>query len=94
MPEFDEAYRNRPWDEILESTGDFQFVQKDSQLHVVSMSLERFLDLWRSHNRLNNIAGAERFQKFHAELADYLAESGIEAVDVAYLCQAWSARRV
>jgi hypothetical protein len=26
VPEFDEAYRNRPWKQILESTGDFTFV--------------------------------------------------------------------
>lgn len=92
VPEFDEAYRNRPWDEILESTGDFQFLQKDSELHIVPMSRERFLDLWKSHNRLNNIAGPKRFESFHSELLNYLVEHRIDTIDVAYHCQAWSAR--
>ncbi|PQO27776.1 class I SAM-dependent methyltransferase [Blastopirellula marina] len=94
IPEFDEAYHDKPWNQILESTGDFEFVQKDTLSHVVPMSKERFLDLWNSHNRLNNIAGPERFQRFYAELASYLATIDADTIDVPYLCQAWSARRV
>ena len=48
------------------------------------MSRERFLDLWKSHNRLNNIAGPERFESFHSELLNYLVEHRIDTIDVAY----------
>lgn len=51
VPEFDEAYRNRDWVSVLESTGDFTFLSHHSVLHSVSMSKERYLELWRSHNR-------------------------------------------
>lgn len=93
VPEFEEAYRDRAWAEILESTGDFTFVKKIQVQHAITMSQERFLDLWRSHNRLNTIAGRERFEAFYADLTSYLLEHRIEQVEVSYLCDAWTARR-
>lgn len=94
VPEFDEAYRQRSWERVLESTGDFVFVNHRVCSHVITMSHERFLDLWKSHNRLNTVAGPVRFQQFYEELADYLRRQNISSVDVQYDCKSWSARRV
>lgn len=93
VPEFDEAYRHRPWKEILESTDDFRFVNRLRVSHTIPMSQERYLDLWKSHNRLNTIAGPDRFQSFFRELSEYLQERSLAQVDVRYECEAWSARR-
>lgn len=94
VPDFDEAYRVRSWEQILESTGDFQFVNHRFCSHIVTMSRERFLDLWKSHNRLNTIAGPERFKTFYDELVDHLDREGVTSIDVQYDCKSWSARRV
>jgi ubiquinone/menaquinone biosynthesis C-methylase UbiE len=91
IPEFDELYRDRKWEETLLSTGHFTRVVAREEHHVVAMSRERFLALWKSHNRLNNIAGPERFQAFHRELSAYLAANDVKTVDVPYLCKAWTA---
>jgi SAM-dependent methyltransferase len=93
IPEFNEAYRNRSWEQVLESTGDFTFLSHRVVRHTVTMLKERYLDLWRSHNRLNNVAGADRFAIFFDDLTNYLEQRKIEQVDVPYNCEAWSARR-
>src|SRR5690606_20857399 len=64
VPEFTHAYRDSDWEAVLTSTGDFTDVQCEDARHVVPMTRERFLDLWRSHNRLNTIAGPQRFDAF------------------------------
>lgn len=96
VPGFEEAYRaNRSGDNssILESTGDFTFVNHNRVSHTVTMSVERYLDLWRSHNRLNSIAGPVRFTAFFNNLIDHLNQVQPEQIDVRYDCDAWSARR-
>lgn len=93
VPEFDEAYRNRDWASVLESTGDFVSLSHRVVPHTVAMSKQRYLELWRSHNRLNNTAGPERFAAFFDELRRFLEQRRIEQVDVPYRCEAWSARR-
>ncbi len=93
IPEFDEAYRNRPWKEILESSGDFTFVTQRTVSHTIPMSRERFLHLWKSHNRLNTIAGPIRFAAFFEELSDHLDQLPIDLINVRYDCESWSARR-
>ena len=92
VPEFDEAYRNKPWEPILESTGDFTFTNHRSVLHVVRMSRERYLDLWRSHNRLTNIAGPQRHAQLLQETGEHLEQLGANEVEVPYRCESWSAR--
>ena len=94
VPEFDEAYRDRAWEQVLTSTGDFEFVNHRICSHVITMSRERFLDLWKSHNRLNTIAGPIRFQHFHDELVRYLDGQALASIDVRYDCKSWSVRRV
>ena len=54
---------------------------------------ERYLDLWRSHNRLRTLSTPEQFAAFMQELTDYLASRGDEPIEVSYLCKAWTARR-
>lgn len=92
VPEFDEAYRDIDWAAVLISTGDFTDVRYDRADHVVLMSPERYLNLWRSHNRLNAFAGPERFASFLAELQDYLTAERLDQIEVPYCCQAWTVR--
>ncbi len=91
VPQFDEAYRNQDWAKILESTADFKFENRRSASHVIRMSRERYLDLWRSHNRLTTVAGPERFAEIIAEVTAQVESAGVE-IDVPYICEAWSAR--
>ena len=93
VPEFDEAYRDRPWNEILESTGDFVFVNQRTVSHTIVMSHQRFKELWNSHNRLNTIAGPVRFAAFFKELSEFLEAQPQKQIEVRYHCKAWSARR-
>jgi SAM-dependent methyltransferase len=92
-PEYDEAYRQRTWETVLVSTGDFAGVVRHAREHVVAMSRARYLGLWRSHNRLNVTAGPVRFAAFIAELDRYLADEALDVVEVPYLTEAWTARR-
>ncbi|TWT39236.1 class I SAM-dependent methyltransferase [Blastopirellula retiformator] len=94
VPDFNEAYRNRDWDQLLASTGDFRFVGRFEKRHAVLMSPDRYLQLWHSHNRLANSAGPERLAAFLAELKDYLQQEEIPQVEVAYQCEAWMAQRI
>jgi ubiquinone/menaquinone biosynthesis C-methylase UbiE len=94
VPEFDEAYRRRDWPAILESTGDFQFTTAHRARHSIVMSAERYLELWRSHNRLATLAGPERLAIFLKQLESYLTENKLHELDVPYDCDAWSARRI
>ncbi len=92
VPGFDDNYRAKDWGLALASTGDFADVAYHEVSHVVPMDMERYLDLWRSHNRLKTLAGQERFQAFMADLTLYLKARGEEAIEVFYLCRAWTAR--
>jgi ubiquinone/menaquinone biosynthesis C-methylase UbiE len=92
-PGFDDSYREKPWGDVLLSTGDFTDVVYFESRHVVPMSPERYLDLWRSHNRLRTLSSPEKFAAFMRELTEYLAARGDEPVDVSYVCKAWTARR-
>ncbi|MCC9605865.1 class I SAM-dependent methyltransferase [Blastopirellula sp. JC732] len=94
VPDFNEAYRNRDWDQLLESTGDFRFVARNETKHAVLMSPDRYLQLWRSHNRLANVAGPERLEAFLTDLSDYLQREEIPQIEVVYKCEAWTAERV
>ena len=93
VPDYDDAYRERPWQAVLESTGDFTFVTYRVIAHQILMSQERYLDLWKSHNRLNTLAGPERFESLLQDIRDYLERRGVAELDVPYRCEAWSARR-
>ncbi len=93
VPDYDEAYRNRPWQAILESTGDFAFEMHRVITHKIRMSQERYLNLWKSHNRLNTLAGPERFAALFHDIREYLEQRGLNEFDVPYRCEAWSARR-
>jgi hypothetical protein len=56
------------------------------------MDAGRYLDLWRSHNRLKTLAGPERFAEIMRELTAYVASRGDQPIEVSYLCRAWTAR--
>jgi ubiquinone/menaquinone biosynthesis C-methylase UbiE len=93
VPDYDEAYRNREWQVVLESTGDFTFVAHRAVSHVVRMSKQRYLELWKSHNRLNTIAGPVRFAALLLEITEHLEQQQVEDLEVPYRCESWSARR-
>lgn len=93
-PGFQELYRDRDWSEVLTATGDFDTVKRDEQTHTVAMSRQRFMNLWRSHNRLNAQAGPEAMRELLRSIEAWLTERKIETVPVPYRCQAWTAKRV
>ncbi|MDA7978650.1 MAG: class I SAM-dependent methyltransferase [Pirellulales bacterium] len=72
VPNFDEAYRQLNWSEILTSSGDFSDVIVRTQEHVFPMSSTQFLNYWRSHNRFTVTAGEERREQVLRELKAYL----------------------
>lgn len=92
VPGFDDNYRDEEWGRALTSTGDFADVVYHEARHVVPMDVVRYLNLWRSHNRLKTLAGEERLAAFMQELTQYLAARGEEPIEVSYLCRAWTAR--
>lgn len=92
VPAFDEGYRDRDWAQVLTSTSHFAAPYELAVPHVVEMSVERYLDLWRSHNLLNAAAGPEVMRGFLDELAGHLA--GVERLDVPYVCRAWTVTAV
>lgn len=94
VPEFDHEYRQKDWATTLCSTGDFDAVVHRSIRHVVPMTKRRFVDLWRSLNQLNSVAGPERMNSFIAELNGYLTDVHADQIDVPYVCEAWTARSV
>ncbi|HOX38219.1 MAG TPA: class I SAM-dependent methyltransferase [Candidatus Brocadiia bacterium] len=89
----DEHHDNRDWPAILRSTGDLTDVRFHDAPHAAAIPAERYMDIWRSHNRLNVVAGPERFGRFMAELGKYLRGRGIKTVTVPYITRAWTARR-
>ena len=96
VPGYKERYRslhNSDWGPVLESTGDFTLCEHRVIDHTISMSRQRYLDLWRSHHFFNHAAGPERFAAFLKELGEDLLRGRIESVDVPYRCVSWSARR-
>ena len=95
VPGFEDHYRdNTPWDQILASTGHFTFVKIIEARHVVTMSTQRFVDLWRSHNRLNHMAGADRMTTILDAIERQLEDERAGQVPVPYLCRSWTARRI
>ena len=92
LPDFDEAYRRRDWGAILTSTGHFRDPVADEDHHVVVMPRDRYLALWRSHNRLAETAGPARLPALLADI-DALV-GGVEVVEVPYATQAWTAWKV
>lgn len=91
-PGFDDNYRSQDWGKMLTSTGDFADIAYDEFRHAVFMSAARYLDLWRSHNRLRTLSTPEQFAAFMRELTEYLAARGDKPIEVSYLCRAWTAR--
>jgi SAM-dependent methyltransferase len=91
VPGFDEAYRARDWAAFLRSTGSFERVDYDEEHHEIAMDRERFLDLWRSHNRLTTLGGKAALALLLADLEHELDRQGIERFDVPYVCRAWTA---
>ncbi len=92
VPDFDDNYREQDWAEVLTSTVHFINVHTFDVRHEIEMPKERFLNLWRSHNRLNTIAGPERFAQIIATMEDELNRAETSSVVVPYLCKSWTVK--
>lgn len=88
VPEMDQSYRDFDWGQVLSSTGDFGEAVRDREHHVVRMTRERFLQIWRSSNRLTTVAGPDRMRALLAAIERELTGD----VDVPYWCSAWTVR--
>lgn len=93
VPGFDEGYHRREWGEVLTCTGHFGEVEYREVPNLISMSHARFLDLWRSHNKLTracaDVGGIDNFvTALEQALVDFP-----DPVEVPYRCRAWTARR-
>jgi SAM-dependent methyltransferase len=90
-PAFDEQYRSAiDWPAVLTSTGDFAHPVCDTADHAIRMTRERFLELWKSHNRLNVSIGEQGMSRLLGALADCLDRHGASDVDVHYRTVAWT----
>lgn len=93
-PGFDDNYRdNQHWPAVLTSTGHFDRVHEDAAEHTAAMPRDRFVNLWRSHNRLT-IAAGSRFSELIDAIERDLDGHGVTTVNVPYACRSWTARRV
>ena len=90
VPELDPAYRAVDWASVLVSTGDFHTVVERTLRHEQTYTKARYLDLWRSHHRLNHTAGKERVSQFLYELERWLTEHAFNEVVIPYICRSWS----
>ncbi len=61
---------------------------RDREHHVVRMTRERFLQTWRSSNRLTTVAGPDRMRALLSAIEGELTGD----VDVPYWCSAWTVR--
>ena len=77
----------------LMSTGAFSQLVYHEVEHEIAVDREIFLDLWRSRNHLQTIAGETAFNSFLSELSNYLEHQKINSVMVPYTCGAWSAQK-
>jgi hypothetical protein len=93
VPGFEQSYRDRRWNEVLVSTGDFVNPVLTVVHHTVPMTRARFLDLWRSNNQLTEAAGPERLARFLDELEEYLSTLAEEPLAIPYRCEAWTVSR-
>jgi SAM-dependent methyltransferase len=90
VPEYEHGYRTRPWGEIICSAGDFRSVVSHQVPHSVPMTRARYLDLWRSNNRICAAAG-DRMEAFLDEVGRLFDLRGVAMVEVPYVCRAWTA---
>lgn len=93
VPEFSEGYLHQNWPEVLSSTGHFAKVRQSSFSHQILMSSQRYLSLWKSHNRLAAIAGEPTRNRFLAELESQLARDPSTVHAISYRCIAWTAQK-
>jgi hypothetical protein len=60
----------------------------------VNVTRDGYLDLWRSRNRLREIAGPDAFAAFLFAVREHLESRSIATVAVPYVCGSWSTRRL
>ena len=75
----------------LSSTGEFKDVFFMEAPHVIAMSKERYIGVWRSVNDVQQQAGPERFELFLKEVGKLIEP--LEEIIVPYKTRAWTAQR-
>lgn len=77
--------------ERLEESAYFGDVVYVEGRHLIEMTAERYMGVWRSVNDLQVQLGAEKFQKF----LDFVERriEGIDVIEATYLTRSWSAYR-
>ena len=60
--------------------------------HTITMSVDRYMGIWRSVNDIQVQAGEELFKKILDEIQDYLKD--FDEITVPYLSRAWTVRVV
>jgi len=76
----------------LQQSGDFgKLVYHEARIST-PVDRERYLDLWRSRNRLRTLGAGGGFDAFLASVAEDLDRHRVDVVDVPYVFSAWSAR--
>lgn len=88
-PGFDEGYTFTDWTAVLRSTADFGRVEQDEEPQTISMSHERFLDLWRSHHKLRRAIGDDGVAGLLDELGARLRAEAPQ-LSIPYRCRAWT----
>ena len=74
---------------IIDSSGLFHNIGKIEQQFVYEVSVEDYIDAWRSHATLQRQAG-DKFEKIVSEIADRL--SSMERMNVPYTTRIWFAQ--
>ena len=90
--DFDDNYRAMDWPSVLTATGDFTDVVHHEARHVITMDRVRFVNLWKSHNRLTVALGEQRMREVLGAIE--LLVKDAHTIDVPYLCRAWTAQVV
>ena len=91
VPGFDHDYRCRDWEAELLLTGDFSAATLRRLDHTVRMTTDRCCILRRSNHQLATAAGPQHLQAFLDDLEQYLKTKQFDAIDVPYICHAWTA---
>lgn len=77
---------------VLASNGLFEDVVFIEAPHVINMSHERYLGVWRSVNDIQAQAGPERFERIIDAIKEQIQD--LPSIAVPYLTRSWTARVV
>lgn len=92
IPEYDYGTRREDQTEIIEQSGLFKDVLRLSGSIIVELSVEDFIDGWKSHGTLQR-QSKELFEKVVKEIGEVVKATGGETVKVPYTTNIWMAQK-